>query len=100
MKRLLSLIFLLLLIACIEKENSKIVEASCGQCQFGLTSKEGCDLAIKIDNKTYFVEGAHIDDYGDAHDETIGFCNAIRKVKITGNIEKDIFKVSSFTIIE
>ena len=35
------------------------------QCQFELTSQKGCDLAVRIDNKAYFVDGAHIDDFGD-----------------------------------
>ena len=30
------------------------VEASCGQCQFGLKG-EGCRLAVRIDGKAYFV---------------------------------------------
>ena len=29
----------------------QIVEASCGQCNFGLTDQEGCDLAVKINGK-------------------------------------------------
>ena len=29
--------------------------------------KKGCDLAIRIDGKSYFVEGTKIDDHGDAH---------------------------------
>ncbi|WP_272150514.1 DUF6370 family protein [Tenacibaculum aiptasiae] len=82
------------------KEKTFITEASCGQCQFELKTQRGCDLAIKIDDKAYFVEGAHIDDYGDAHDENIGFCNAIRKVEVTGKLENEKFKVSSFKIVE
>ena len=32
------------------------VEASCGQCNFGLKDK-GCSLAVRMDGKAYFVDG-------------------------------------------
>ena len=82
------------------KEKQFIAEASCGQCSFNLKTQKGCDLAIKIDNKAYFVDGAHIDDFGDAHDENIGFCNAVRNVEVTGKLENERFIASSFKIIE
>ena len=100
MKNVFVLVFFGILACSTPKQKEQIVEASCGQCQFGLKSKMGCDLAIKIDNKAYFVEGAHIDDYGDAHDENIGFCNVVRKAKVTGTIENNTFKATSFEVIE
>ena len=33
------------------------VEASCGQCQFKMQGK-GCSLAVRIDGKSYFVDGS------------------------------------------
>jgi hypothetical protein len=42
-----------------------IVEASCGQCQFGMKGY-ACDLAVRIDGKPYFVDGTSIDSHGDA----------------------------------
>jgi hypothetical protein len=40
-----------------KKETAKIqiVEASCGQCQFGM-KENGCDLAVRIEGKSYFVK--------------------------------------------
>ena len=29
--------------------------------------QKGCDLAVRIDGKSYFVEGTKIDEHGDAH---------------------------------
>lgn len=75
-----------------------IVEASCGECQFGMKGKS-CDLAIRIDGKSYFVDGTTIHDHGDAHADN-GFCNAVRKASVTGTIEKDRFKATSFTLID
>src|SRR5689334_6072103 len=61
----------------------KDVEASCGECQLGMEG-DGCDLAVRIDGKAYFVSGAKMGDYGDAH-AADGFCNAIRKARVTGS---------------
>lgn len=75
-----------------------IVEASCGQCQFKMAGK-GCTLAVRIDGKSYFVDKAKIDDYGDAHSK-MGFCNAIRKAKVQGEIIDNKFVASYFEIID
>lgn len=39
-----------------QQKESKIVEVACGQCQFKMKQKKGCDLAVRIDGKSYFVE--------------------------------------------
>jgi len=44
---------------------SRVVEASCGECNFALPGSS-CDLAVRIDGKAYFVDGFSIDDFGDA----------------------------------
>ncbi len=74
-----------------------IVEASCGQCQFGLEGK-GCDLAVRIDGKAYFVDGTEIDEHGDAHADD-GFCNDVRQASVQGRIEKTRFIVSAFELL-
>ena len=43
------------------EQKPQVVEVSCGQCQFGMQSKKGCDLAVRIDGKTYFVDGTKLD---------------------------------------
>jgi hypothetical protein len=73
------------------------VEASCGQCQFKMNGK-GCTLAVRIEGKSYFVEKADIDEFGDAH-SIEGFCNAIKKAKVQGEIVGDKFVVSYFEIL-
>ena len=62
-----------------QKEKQYRCKVSCGTCMFHMEGK-GCKLAVKIDTTYYFVEGAGIDDFGDAH-ATDGFCNAIKKAK-------------------
>ncbi|TAJ51982.1 MAG: hypothetical protein EPO58_11855 [Chitinophagaceae bacterium] len=73
------------------------VEAACGQCKLGLPGKT-CDLAVRINGKSYFVEGVHIDSLGDAHAKD-GFCNAIRKARVQGEVVKDKFKASYFVLV-
>ena len=78
---------------------NEVVEAACGQCQFKMTEKSGCDLAVKIDGKSYFVDGTTIHDHGDAHADD-GFCETIRQVEVKGEIIDGRFKAESFTLIK
>ena len=78
---------------------NQVVEAACGQCQFKMTEKSGCDLAVKIDGKSYFVDGTTIHDHGDAHADD-GFCETIRQVEVKGEIIDGRFKAETFTIIK
>ena len=76
----------------------QVVETACSECQFKLTGK-GCDLAVRIDGKAYFVEGTDIDSHGDAHAKD-GFCNAVRKAEVQGNLVNDRFKVTYFKLLK
>ena len=73
-------------------------EAACASCMFDKNDKPGCLLAVKIDGKIYYVKGTGIDDHGDAHSKT-GFCNAVRKAKIEGNIKGDEFIAKKFEVL-
>lgn len=81
-----------------QQKQLRIVEVACGQCQFEMKQKKGCDLAVKIDGKSYFVEGTKIDDHGDAHAKN-GFCNAVRKAEVSGEIKGDKFIVTYFRLL-
>ncbi|MEZ0005226.1 hypothetical protein ABH942_000577 [Flavobacterium sp. 28YEA47A] len=76
---------------------SQIVEASCGQCKFGMKG-HGCDLAVRIDGKPYFVDGTGIDDHGDSHADD-GFCSKIRKAEVTGEVKNNRFVATSFKLL-
>lgn len=76
---------------------NRIVEAACGECQFHMQGK-GCQLAVLIDNKPYFVDGTSIDNHGDAHSKD-GFCNATRKAKVSGQIVDNRFVATSFKLL-
>jgi len=99
MKHLLSLFLIVaFFVSCAKEAKPQIVEASCGQCQFDLIEKAGCDLAVRIDGEAYFVDNSSIDDHGDAH-AVDGLCNTIRKAKVAGDIVEGRFKSKLFELI-
>lgn len=76
---------------------AKVVEASCGQCRLGLEGK-GCDLAVRFDGRAYFVDGSSIDSHGDAHAQD-GFCNAIRRAEVRGQVVRNRFVATYFRLL-
>lgn len=104
------LCFTLFAVAAFAQENNKkeqqpdstkkiqIVDAACGQCRLGLPGKS-CDLAVRINGKSYFVDGTNIDDHGDAHAKD-GFCNFIRKAEVQGKIVNNRFKATYFKLVQ
>lgn len=74
-----------------------MVDASCGQCQLDLPG-EGCDLAIILNGRAYFVDGSHLDDHGDAHGPE-GLCNAMRSATVTGMLDGERFQAERFEIL-
>ena len=102
MKNIASVLFLFLTLISNaqdkkEKVKPQIVEAACGQCQFGMKG-HGCELAVRIDGKSYFVDGTSLDSHGDAHAKD-GFCAKIRKATVVGEVTNNRFKVSSFKLV-
>lgn len=72
------------------------VEVACGQCQFGMEG-EGCDLALRVGALTYWLDGTGIDEHGDAH-AADGFCNAVRKAVVSGEVVDGRFAVTEFAL--
>lgn len=70
----------------------QVVEVSCGKCKLGLPGKT-CDMAVRINGKAYYADGANIDNFGDAHAKD-GMCNAIRKAEVQGELVNNRFKIS------
>ena len=75
----------------------QVVEVSCGKCKLGLAGKT-CDMAVRIDGKAYYADGADIDSFGDAHAHD-GMCNAIRKAEVQGELVDNRFKISYIKLI-
>jgi hypothetical protein len=74
-----------------------VVDAACGECLFGLPGK-GCDLAVRIDGRSYYVDGIDMDSLGDAHAKD-GMCEVIRRAKVTGEVRNGRFFASSFKLL-
>lgn len=100
MKKIIVLSLLILASCGNKKEITQVAEISCGLCNFDIDSEEGCSLAVRLDDKAYFVDGFDINDFGDAHDEHIGFCNVIRKAEVVGLVENGRFKASAIKLVE
>lgn len=75
----------------------QVVDIACGECQFKMKGKD-CELAVKIDGKPYFVDAKSIDDFGDAHGKH-GFCNAVSKAEVTGEIVNNRFKAKEIKLL-
>jgi hypothetical protein len=75
----------------------QVVEVSCGKCKLGLAGKT-CDMAVRIDGKAYYADGADIDSFGDAHAHD-GMCNAIRKAEVQGELVDNRFKISYIRLL-
>lgn len=108
MKKIVSLLSFSFMVLVAQAQTSSIskpdstkkiqtVEASCGMCQFGMKAND-CSLAVRIDGKSYFVDGTSIDQHGDAHAKD-GFCEAIRKAEVQGEIVNNRFKATYFKLL-
>jgi len=64
-----------------------------------MTEKSGCDLAIRMNGKSYFVDNTNIDDHGDAHADD-GFCSTVRAARVKGKIVEGRFNVELFELIK
>ncbi len=81
-------------------DSSKVIsiaEVSCGECKFKMAGSS-CDLAIRLNGKSYFIDGTKIDEHGDAHAND-GFCETIRKAEVQGEVINNRFKVSYFKLL-
>ena len=67
-------------------------KAACGSCMFGMAGKS-CELAVRIKNKSYYVDSVHIDTFGSSH-AADGFCNAVRKAEIQGEVVNNRFQLT------
>lgn len=107
MRKILFTVFLLTLASLSVQAQSKsgkkkqkgpqIVEASCGKCNFDLPG-DGCKLAVRIEDKAYYVTGSTLADHGDEHGDE-GMCNVVRQAKVEGKVVLGVFKAKSFELL-
>jgi hypothetical protein len=60
---------------------TQTAEIGCGGCMYKMAGAAGCKTAVKLDGKTYWVEGLEIDAHG------AGLCDATKQAEIAGKIE-------------
>lgn len=81
----------------IPPEAPRIVDAGCGRCLFGRKEDKKCNLAIKVDGKSYFVDGFHIKQFGNP-DLDGGMCKRVHKAKVAGEVANSRFVASAFEL--
>ena len=102
-KSILLLLFCLPITALSQTEQKETkarvfqVKAACGQCQLELPGY-GCDLAVVVDNKAYFVANGDIDAHGDAH-AADGLCTTIREAEVSGAVVEGKFTATYFKLL-
>lgn len=73
--------------AAIQRVSDKSAQVACAGCVFHMEGAEGCQLAVKLDGKTYFVDGAEVA----GHD----WCDKALDAVVNGAIENGRFAASS-----
>lgn len=53
---------------------------------------------MRLDGKSYFVDGYTMKQFGNAH-AADGMCKNVRKAKVTGHVENGRFAASSFELL-
>ncbi len=74
-----------------------VVEASCGQCNFGLKGN-GCNIAVRMGDKAYYADGVDKKSIGDEHGKD-GICIVVRKAKVKGEVVGDRFVATHFELL-
>jgi hypothetical protein len=86
-------------VAAINLAAPTTVEASCGQCQLGMKGKKGCDLAIRHEGNSYFVDGFKITDLEKDNHADGGMCTSVRQAKVTGQTVNGRFVATTFELL-
>jgi len=73
------------------------VEATCGECNYNMKG-DGCDLAVRLPEGTFYVDGVGISTFGHPHDKN-GFCLAVRQAEVQGEVVDGRFKASYFKLL-
>jgi hypothetical protein len=55
-------------------------------------------MAVRINGKSYYADGANIDNFGDAHGHD-GMCNAVRKAEVQGELVNNRFKITYIKLL-
>lgn len=81
------------------KIENKVVQTGCGMCMFKVNSAKSCGVYAKIDNQFYEVIGLDKKVVGTGH-EADGYCEVVKKARVSGEIKRGKFYATSFKYIE
>ncbi len=76
--------------------NDEVIEVACGMCQLNMDASS-CEPAVRIEGKTYFMDGAPAELTEHEHDAD-GICMCIREAKVTGKVVDGRFKAEKFEL--
>jgi hypothetical protein len=65
----------------------KAAQVACGTCKFDMNGS-GCDAAIKVDGKAYWLDGMEVQGHHDMH-KPGGICLTVRTADVKGTITGD-----------
>ncbi len=74
--------------------HASTLEVGCASCIYEMEGVEDCELAARIDGKTYLVELEGFDAHG------AGLCAGAKTAVVTGAIEGDRFHATSLELAE
>lgn len=73
------------------------LETSCGECSYGMEGT-GCDVAVRLPEGTFYVDGVGISEFGNPHGEH-GYCLALRKAEVQGEVVDGRFKATYYKLL-
>ena len=76
------------------RASAMTLEVGCASCIYEMEGVEDCELAARIDGKTYLVELEGFD----AH--SAGLCAGAKTAVVTGAIEGDRFHATNLELVE
>lgn len=70
--------------------SDRTAEVACASCVFHMDGAQGCSLAVKVDGKTYLVDGAKVDGHG--------WCEKSMNAVVSGSIQGDRFVATKLDV--
>jgi len=70
---------------------NKPIEIGCGKCIYHMAGVKGCELAAKVDGKTYMLMGKH-------GQNPHHYCEEGKPATVTGTIENDVLMVTTLKV--
>lgn len=82
----------------VEIATPTLVDAGCGRCLFARKEDKKCNLAIRTDGNSYFVDGFNIKQFGNP-DLKGGMCKKVYRAHVTGKVVSGRFAAISFELL-